>query len=839
MKHMKLLIILTAITTYSLSLSALEWVKKPTLQKAQDKWVIEFELNDYTDVEVAILDSKGNVLRHLVAGLLGEKAIAPFQANSKSQKIEWDGKDDFGETLKDSKQIKLRVRAGLNTSLEQIVGGEPYAFYSKEMGQGDHSCWRIKGLEAKPDGKVYIVANINTYGPGAIRAFEANGTYAHTVYPPPAGKPLESVINWGAYQKEDGSYNFKYNDMGSPALSKTPITGHRGKLAFLISSTDQNSLSLIDESSTALMTINTDGTLAKPIDDKSLLVNEPSMVSASPRKERIFGEIYTCLTPDNKSMLLTGLYYATLRGWSSRENQITDNFWRDGRIYKVDLETRKASIFFELPTVLTNNKDRDEILGDTVTSNCSAFHGITTDADGNIFVCDRQNKRILILDKNAKIVKEIPALYPDAIAVSKNSKQLFVTTRIGSYHNTLITNNKNYELKLLKFDDWTKDEKPSFEKHLCTAGMFPGTSYLSIAQSKAEEFLWVAYNVLTVQVYKTTTTSFELIKDFNEETKQQGWDFQYIEVDRLNEHIYIGDGFGQCFRIKDWKNPRVESLTNKEGGKINSIDLTVDHRNRALFVRSHGSRETRRYLIDNDLNLIPDEKVTLGLSNDWRISLGFGTRGADCAPNGDLATLGSLGKNDYSGPLIYWHKTETTPWSQTAFDCLGEKPSTGGVQFDLHGNLYVGLRSRKDPNQSGKILKFKATGKPADGKGYFPTAPNGPDKTYDIPYGPFAGNFTRTPRFAVDDFGRIYAPDGLNASVMIADNEGNPIHSFGTYGNIDSKGGLKDETVTTKDIPMAWPNSVAVTDDYIYVGDIVNTRLLRIKKNYTLEVSNE
>jgi hypothetical protein len=48
-------------------------------------------------------------------------------------------------------------------------------------------------------------------------------------------------------------------------------------------------------------------------------------------------------------------------------------------------------------------------------------------------------------------------------------------------------------------------------------------------------------------------------------------------------------------------------------------------------------------------------------------------------------------------------------------------------------------------------------------------------------------------------------------------------------------GGLEGDKVPTKDVPMAWPSSVDATDDYIFVTDIVNIRLLRLKKTFALE----
>ena len=38
-------------------------------------------------------------------------------------------------------------------------------------------------------------------------------------------------------------------------------------------------------------------------------------------------------------------------------------------------------------------------------------------------------------------------------------------------------------------------------------------------------------------------------------------------------------------------------------------------------------------------------------------------------------------------------------------------------------------------------------------------------------------------------------------------------------------------------LAMAWPNSVDATDDYIYVSDIVNIRLLRLAKKFQIEAT--
>ena len=49
----------------------------PTAKKAGDKTVITFAVGGRTDVEVAILDAKGKVVRHLAAGVLGAEKDPP------------------------------------------------------------------------------------------------------------------------------------------------------------------------------------------------------------------------------------------------------------------------------------------------------------------------------------------------------------------------------------------------------------------------------------------------------------------------------------------------------------------------------------------------------------------------------------------------------------------------------------------------------------------------------------------------------------------------------------------------------------------------------------------
>lgn len=103
----------------------------PKAKKVGGQTVIDFACAASTDVEVAVLDAQGRVVRHLAAGVLGAKNAPPAPLKpGLSQALEWDGNDDYGAAAQGG-PFKARVRAGMGVKLERIVGGDPYAFFSR------------------------------------------------------------------------------------------------------------------------------------------------------------------------------------------------------------------------------------------------------------------------------------------------------------------------------------------------------------------------------------------------------------------------------------------------------------------------------------------------------------------------------------------------------------------------------------------------------------------------------------------------------------------------------------------------------------------------------------
>lgn len=833
-------------------------------------WWVTFEMNRFADVEVAIVDpATGKVVRHLAAGLLGDNPPPPLVAKSAAQKIAWDGKNDFGQPVGDPAKLAVRVRAGMGVKLDRIVGGDPYAFWSEFSGQGDHAQWMVTGLEARPDGSVYVLGNTIFYGGPALRQYDVRGNYRRTVFPPPAGKPVDDVKGWGVNVRPDGTFALQsQNGWASAAPGKTLMSrGGDVLCASLVPTSDKETLCLASVSGRSFgnqqMTVGRDGTL-REYQPKPLFAGEPL-----PRTG-LAGNFFSALSPDGKSLYVSGLF-----AYDDAKGVQTTGFWRDGQVWKVDRATGKPSVFFALDEkdVIGSMKERSvSPIGHTSANPYAAFHGVAVDAEGRVFVCDRQNKRVAVLDKDGKLLRALSVASPDAIALHPKSKALYVTTRFGNYGG-------NGELSLLKFNDWTKDEAPALTLPLRKGiGLFRENSHLAVAEDKGEVLVWVAYTTLPVRVYRDVGTSLELVKDFYEAGPQRALDLQHMIVDPKTGDAYIADAQGYCFRVTDWNDPKFVRCMQDAKTPLRASSLAIDPRSRHLYTHYHWGTPVYRWAMDGEYftpapaGILPKDSVvtipgrpvsasgnahalTPPIACSW-IFTGLGERGIAVAPGGGLATLGVVPDkdnraDDYSGPLHFFHPEPTrVPWQPLRFrDFGGKQPRSGGIRFDLRGNLYAGVHDGKvgnvpqgfdkDPDfkaTTGRIYKYSPTGSLAGGN-LFPKEPAAPAKIYDIHYGPL-GPQSRTPRFGVDGFGRIYYPTALLPQVSVIDNEGNPLLAFGAYGNRDSLGGLPGDLVSTKDIPLAWPNSVDATDDFIYVSDILNVRLLRIAKTFALSMTS-
>jgi hypothetical protein len=90
--------------------------------------------------------------------------------------------------------------------------------------------------------------------------------------------------------------------------------------------------------------------------------------------------------------------------------------------------------------------------------------------------------------------------------------------------------------------------------------------------------------------------------------------------------------------------------------------------------------------------------------------------------------------------------------------------------------------------------------------------------------------------FGVDGWGRVFFPNLGQFRVEIVDTAGNPITTFGKYGNQDDfRARNKTSGGARSAVPLAWPLTVTVSDTHVYVADTHSRRVARVKLDYAAE----
>jgi hypothetical protein len=84
-----------------------------------------------------------------------------------------------------------------------------------------------------------------------------------------------------------------------------------------------------------------------------------------------------------------------------------------------------------------------------------------------------------------------------------------------------------------------------------------------------------------------------------------------------------------------------------------------------------------------------------------------------------------------------------------------------------------------------------------------------------------------TARLAVDDYGRVLAPNVFRFAVEMLDANGNLVVRIGRYGNADSAG--PGSRVPEPAIAFAWPAFVAAAGGRLYVSDCANRRVAVVR----------
>jgi len=154
-----------------------DFARKPEVTVDGDRVTVTFTVKDYCDATVAIENGQGEILRYLASGVLGKNAPPPFQTNSLSQTVVWDGKDEMGRYIDDKDNCAVRVSLGLKPRFERNL-----------LWSAKRRISRLPPAIAPAPEGVYVFEG-HTFD--HLRLFDHDGNYLRTIFPFPSDKVAE------------------------------------------------------------------------------------------------------------------------------------------------------------------------------------------------------------------------------------------------------------------------------------------------------------------------------------------------------------------------------------------------------------------------------------------------------------------------------------------------------------------------------------------------------------------------------------------------------------------------------------------------------------------------
>lgn len=816
--------------------SEAEWRVPPEVSKADGKTTIAFAVRRPIDVEVAVLDAAGKTVRHLAAGVLGGRnpPPAPLQPGLE-QAIEWDGKDDLGQLAKGG-PFQMRVRAGMQIKFGRTIGGSPYTGSVVSMPYRAP----VNGLAVDERGRLFVkmMSSVGSHGnsgmwPWHLRSFDADGTYLRTILPyPPSiewmkANGIELLPGEGTFRPANQNslypvFSVLGNEIGSRLVG--------GRLVFVHSERRQlNFFSLDGSNSIETVTMW----------PESAKLNCPRWL-----------DIQVAFSPDGRYA-----YYSNVAGtaYDGQKPADIDPAWPQGRIYrqdltKIDLPPEK---FFDLPLP---DFDREPYWMPSAWDKKTAAAGIDTDAAGNILVCDLVKGQIVEISPAGILLSTTKVPWPDKIMVSRKTGDLYVISRKVS---------RGYLPPAMLYKITGRGENAKVACELPLAGTIGGAYTLS--EAGATPVIWLAGQ--TTQEHGNDSSKLLRVEDRGQELVATGDEFLnrdpnaitfvgYMDVDREAELVYVTRSGGTVWRF--------QGETGAGGPiEIKAVDVAIGPGGHVYTWGTDGGYQGPIARFTRDLQPAPlaaTGEHTFGFLYG-RAGRGNSVCGLDVDQRGRVfATYGvnecHVRAYDADGQLVDFKRKITVDSGrgpqQVPVAIANVVGYGGSIRLDNAGNIYVvqqGLPEDFQPppgferdeayrHAVGTIYKFGPDGGELKQAGWSVKEAIGAIAQY-----PDCGPISRwradgscactKPRFDVDDFGRLYIPNGITFSVSVRDNADNEIVRFGDYGNFDCQGPQSAEPQPP--IPLGWPVAAAASDRFIYVGDTLNHRVVRVDKTFELE----
>jgi len=826
------------------------FAQPPALSKKGNGAVVTFALSKSSDVEVAVLNGAGEVVRHLAAGVLGGKQAPPPPLRpGLAQSLEWEGLDDFGKPAAGG-PFMVRVRAGMGVALGRFVGEDPYTFGS------------ISSISADETGRLYVGAFVGGLNQNmdTLRVFGPDGAYERTLIPFSETLEPSRATGFSLWDPSRRCFRPKNGQSQLPRFypwnGDVRVAGVSSKAGLVL--TQGTNLYRLD------------------LDGGNLRGPEPMWKPEAKLKNAAHNVPQLAVSPDGRF-----IYYANVAGtvYDPKHPKEFDPQWPQGRVYRQDVSQpgRDPEKFFDLD--LPNWEQSKYWLPNAWNCRTAAYH-LTVDPRGNVLIGDLVNQQIVEVDPTGRKLSETKVEWPERVHVDGTSGALYVLSRLTPLPV------ESTELKLVKIVGRGAAARKTAELPLKISVNRHGVG-TALGRIGTAAVLWIGSSKGLTCVKDLGESLAFVETKFKPRPKAQA-DWNRLVVDAARDEIYTSDGGNLIYRYSGATGEG--SVLEKDGKPFHGVDVAVGY-DGLLYWRSGTGFTGPLERTDRDLKPVPFASGSHVLSPTIYSRYGVGNceKGLGVGPKGECYINFMYGWNKYfiagfgpEGKAIDGKYLQGKIGNQAAENkdkkayppelhsaVVGPIPAAcGGIRVDLKGNLYVGLRVRpkdfrppagleKDPafaTWTGSIVRFGPEGgavinavkednpPAAAAQGAIEVeggmAVAGAQFIY-AGVAPFSGDgfggggsccVCRVPRFDLDRFGRLIYTNAVTNSVALVDNAGNPILDFGTYGNFDA-----GRTGKSTSVPLAWPTGASFGKDRLYVNDVYNRRVVRVDQVYALE----
>jgi sugar lactone lactonase YvrE len=837
---------------------------KPTATRRRDTVKIAFAVSAQTDVEVAVLDSRGRVVRHLAAGMLGGAKNPPEPLGpGLRQALEWDGTDDFGEKARGG-PFTVRVRAGTGVRFGRLIGAEPNNFGT------------VEGVAGDEDGNIYLIGSRGGSNQMAmcLRVFDSKGRYLREILPFPADLPpgsMKEVARWDARARSFRPRNLRNLN---PDFYGQPGRYWANPALTLVGVSKKSGVVLSDGSKLCILELNG-------------AVRGKRFAGRRLGKLKNSGHGPTCMavSPDGKWLYLAGPFSSRTR-YGHKYNPE----YPPGRVYRTSLTG--SGPFAEFATIDVDHKQGQ---GGAWLRNCShrghftvdkgPVCGVAVDAKGNVYVADRQRECVAVFDESGREIGKVAVKDPFRVAVHPIKGTIYVTEfDCVGYH--------KFSCNLYKFSGYADGSKPVATHRFPVAKGLNRSHNMTLVTGEDADVIWMSGVKGGLVPLADRGESFERLSIVFKARGSVPRDWNRIAADFERDEIYISNGTSGVWRY-DGETGRGGRL--RSGGKpFYATDIAVGYHG-LIYARTGKKYSGGFARFDRDLKPVRFEETGTHVLTPYvysRMGNGFAERGLGVGPDGKsylsfmykwvgyaMAGFGPDGRplqGKYLKSQFPAEKEKERKRYAAGMYGAGSITSAlphenGGIRVDLQGNIYLGMFHRPKgftpPAGFGKDRGYRVSvgsvvKMPPSGCAIAPkTLSKTTTKTIDgalrvypglAPFSSsreaFGGNtccVCRVPRFDVDRYGRVIMPNAITNSVLIYDNAGNLLAEFGSYGNFDSQfvneyaeaGKAKRPTVAVPEVPLAWPTGTAVSEERIYVNDTYNRRAVRVDRTWAADAS--